>query len=110
MSDVIAFLQGRLDIVRNGRIGNPSLYSFVVRGHSFPNALCARSTTANVDARVTSWIFMLKHQEIADPEQLKLHSRSLTQEVVVEIRESLADRIELISSVLQCSPVQGEMW
>jgi hypothetical protein len=53
---------------------------------------------------------MLKHQEIADPEQLKLQQQKLDAGGVVEIRESLADRIELISSVLQCSPVQGEMW
>lgn len=72
MSDVIAFLQVRLDIVRNGRIGSPGLYSFLVLGHSFPNAIYGLSSTANVDARATSLIFMLKHQEVHDPELLEM--------------------------------------
>ena len=48
----------------------------------------------------------LKEQEIADPKQLYV----VLLEVVVEIVESLADRSESISSVLQCSLVQEEMW
>jgi hypothetical protein len=71
MSDGIAFLQGCLDIMRNGRIGGPGLCSSVVHAHSAPNAIFDFSTTANVDPRETSGIFMLKHQEVDGLELLK---------------------------------------